>query len=146
ARLNGGPSAAIGIMLSPTGNALETENAVKQKMEELGRYFPVGVAWDVPYDTSNFVRISIFNVVKTLFEAIALVFVWMYLFMQNWRATLIPTLAVPVALLGTFATMLALGYSINVLTLFGMVLAIGILVDDANVVVENVERIMQEEG
>ncbi len=146
ARLNGGPSAAIGIMLSPTGNALETANAVKQKMEELGRYFPVGVAWDVPYDTSNFVRISIFNVVKTLFEAIALVFVVMYLFMQNWRATLIPTLAVPVALLGTFATMLALGYSINVLTLFGMVLAIGILVDDAIVVVENVERIMQEEG
>ncbi len=146
ARLNGEPTAAIGVMLSPTGNALQTAKAVKAKMDELSKYFPAGVAYEVPYDSSRFVDISIFNVVKTLFEAIVLVFVVMYLFLQNWRATLIPTIAVPVALLGTFATMLALGFSINVLTLFGMVLAIGILVDDAIVVVENVERIMSEEG
>jgi len=146
ARLNGEPTAAIGVMLSPTGNALQTATAVKAKLDELSKYFPAGMAYDVPYDTSRFVDISIFNVVKTLVEAVALVFVVMYLFMQNWRATLIPTIAVPVALLGTFATMLALGFSINVLTLFGMVLAIGILVDDAIVVVENVERIMHEEG
>ncbi len=146
ARMNGQPSSAIGVMLSPTGNALATANAVKARMEELARYFPEGVKYDIPFDTSLFVNISIMNVVKTLFEAIALVFLVMFLFMQNWRATMIPTIVVPIALLGTFAVMLALGFTINVLTLFGMVLAIGILVDDAIVVVENVERIMHEEG
>src|SRR5690625_1862319 len=146
ARINGQTTSAIGVMLSPTGNALATAKAVKALMEDLSVYFPAGIAHDYPYDSSLFVEISITNVVFTLLEAIVLVFLVMYLFMQNWRATLIPTLAVPVALLGTFATMLALGFSINTLTLFGMVLAIGILVDDAIVVVENVERIMYEEG
>ena len=146
ARLNGKPTAAIGVQLSPTGNALETANLVKARMDELSRYFPQGVAYSIPFDTSTFVRLSIEEVVKTLAEAIVLVFLVMYLFLQNWRATLIPTLVVPVALLGTFGVMLAAGFSINVLTMFGLVLAIGILVDDAIVVIENVERIMSEEG
>jgi multidrug efflux pump len=146
ARLDGKPTAAIGVLLSPTANALETANLVKAKMAELSHYFPQGVKYDVPYDTSLFVKISIEEVVKTLLEAVVLVFLVMYLFLQNIRYTLIPTIVVPVALMGTFAAMAALGYSINVLTMFGMVLAIGILVDDAIVVVENVERIMSEEG
>ncbi|WP_431100285.1 efflux RND transporter permease subunit [Roseateles noduli] len=146
ARLNGQPSTGVGVQLSPTGNALGTAKAVKARMEELKKYFPAGVEYKVPYDSSKFVQISIAQVVETLIEAIVLVFLVMYLFLQDWRYTLIPTLVVPVALLGTFGIMLALGFSINVLTLFGMVLAIGILVDDAIVVVENVERIMSEEG
>jgi multidrug efflux pump len=146
ARLNGKPTAAIAVQLSPTANALATATAVKNKMRELSKYFPAGVTYDVPYDTSLFVKISIEEVVKTLLEAVVLVFLVMYLFLQNIRYTLIPTIVVPVALMGTFASMAAFGYSINVLTMFGMVLAIGILVDDAIVVVENVERIMSQEG
>ena len=146
ARLNGQPAVGIGVQLSPTGNALQAAKDVRAKMEELSRYFPQGVNWTVPYDSSRFVDISIKQVVETLFEAVLLVFLVMFLFLQNWRYTLIPTIVVPIALLGTFATLLALGFSINVLTMFGMVLVIGIVVDDAIVVVENVERIMSEEG
>jgi multidrug efflux pump len=146
ARLNGKPSTGIGVQLSPTGNALATADAVRKRMGELSAYFPAGTKWDIPYDSSRFVRISITQVVVTLLEAVALVFLVMFLFLQNWRYTIIPTLVVPIALLGTFGTLLALGFSINVLTMFGMVLVIGIVVDDAIVVVENVERIMSEEG
>ncbi|HVL76118.1 MAG TPA: efflux RND transporter permease subunit [Noviherbaspirillum sp.] len=146
ARIDGQPTSAIGIQLSPTANALETATAVRARMDELSRYFPQGVKYEIPYDTSKFVRISIKNVVMTLLEAVVLVFLVMFLFLQNIRYTIIPTIVVPVALMGTFAVMLMFGFSINVLTLFGMVLAIGILVDDAIVVVENVERIMSEEG
>ncbi len=146
ARLNGKPSTGIGVQLSPTGNALATADAVRQRMGELSAFFPAGMKWDIPYDSSRFVRISISQVVETLVEAVVLVFLVMFLFLQNWRYTLIPTLVVPVALLGAFGALLALGFSINVLTMFGMVLVIGIVVDDAIVVVENVERIMSEEG
>jgi multidrug efflux pump len=146
AHVNGHLSAAVAIKLSPTGNAMNTARAVRKKVEELSRFFPAGVRVDYPLDTSTFVEISIEEVLKTLVEAVALVFLVMYLFLQNFRATLIPTIVVPVALLGTFGTMLAFGFSINVLTMFGLVLAIGMLVDDAIVVVENVERIMTEEG
>lgn len=146
ARVNGNPAAAIGIKLSPTGNALETSDAIRARVEELSKFFPPGVVYTIPYDTSKFVRISIEEVVKTLLEAILLVFLVMYLFLQNWRVTLIPTLVVPVALMGAFTGMAVFGFSINVLTMFGLVLAIGILVDDAIVVVENVGRIMAEEG
>lgn len=145
-RLNGQPSAAVGIQLSSTGNAVATSKAVTAKLEELSRFFPSGVAYSVPYDTSPFVSASIEKVMHTLVEAIILVFVVMFVFLQNFRYTVIPTLVVPVALLGTCAVMYATGFSINVLTMFAMVLAIGILVDDAIVVVENVERIMAEEG
>ncbi len=145
-RLNGQPSAAVGVQLSTTGNAVATAKAVKAKMEELSRYFPAGVAYSIPYDTSPFVSASIEKVLHTLVEAIVLVFIVMFVFLQSFRYTLIPTLVVPVALLGTLAVMYAAGFSINVLTMFAMVLAIGILVDDAIVVVENVERIMAEEG
>ena len=146
ARLNGKPVAGLGVKLAPSANALATATAVRAKMAELSPYFPEGMNYEIPYDTSKFVKISIEEVVKTLIEAIILVFLVMYLFLQNLRATLIPTIVVPVALLGTMAVMLVFGFSINVLTMFGMVLAIGILVDDAIVVVENVERIMVEEG
>ncbi|MFW9595935.1 MAG: efflux RND transporter permease subunit, partial [Macromonas sp.] len=146
ARLNGKPAAGMGVQLAPSGNALAAADAVRAKMQELERYFPEGVKWTIPYDSSRFVKISIEQVVKTLVEAVALVFLVMFVFLQNWRYTLIPTIVVPVALLGTFAALLALGFSINVLTMFGMVLVIGIVVDDAIVVVENVERIMSEEG
>jgi multidrug efflux pump len=146
ARVNGHLSAAVAIKLSPSANALNTAEAVRKKVTDLSRFFPQGVRVDYPLDTSTFVQISIEEVLKTLVEAIALVFLVMYLFLQNIRATLIPTIVVPVALLGTFVSMLAFRFSINVLTMFGMVLAIGILVDDAIVVVENVERIMAEEG
>ncbi|GAA4123501.1 multidrug efflux RND transporter permease subunit [Aminobacter aganoensis] len=145
-RLNGNPSAAIAVQLSPTGNALATSEAVRAQMEELSRFFPEGLEYAIPYDTSPFVKVSIEKVISTLIEAILLVFAVMFLFLQNFRYTVIPTLVVPVALLGTCAVMLATGFSINVLTMFAMVLAIGILVDDAIVVVENVERIMAEEG
>ncbi|MDO4592533.1 MAG: efflux RND transporter permease subunit, partial [Comamonadaceae bacterium] len=146
ARLNGQPAAGIGVQLSPSGNALAAAQAVRAKMDELSQYFPEGMNYSIPYDSSNFVSISITKVAHTLLEAVALVFLVMFLFLQNWRYTIIPTIVVPVALLGTFATLLALGFSINVLTMFGMVLVIGIVVDDAIVVVENVERIMSEEG
>jgi multidrug efflux pump len=144
-RINGQPSAFIGIKLSPDGNALQTAQAVRDRMTELAQFFPPGIAWEIPYDTSKFVEVSIKEVAITLFEAMLLVFLVMYLFLQNLRATFIPAIVVPIALMGTFVGLLALGYSINVLTLFGMVLVIGIVVDDAIVVVENVERIMREE-
>ncbi|MGJ7545570.1 efflux RND transporter permease subunit [Variovorax sp. LT1R16] len=146
ARLDGAPAVGIGVQLSPSGNALQSAKAIRDRMTELAKYFPEGVKWSIPYDSSRFVSISITEVVKTLFEAVALVFVVMFLFLQNWRYTIIPTIVVPIALLGTFAVLAALGFSINVLTMFGMVLVIGIVVDDAIVVVENVERIMTEEG
>jgi multidrug efflux pump len=145
-RFNGQPAAGIGIKLAAGANALETAEAVRAKIEEMTPYFPAGVETVVPFDTTPFVKISIMNVVQTLVEAIILVFLVMYLFLQNFRATLIPTIAVPVVLLGTFGVMAAFGFSINTLTMFGLVLAIGLLVDDAIVVVENVERIMSEEG
>jgi len=145
-RLNGVTATGIGVQLAPSGNALATAKAIKARMAELSAFFPEGVRYEVPYDSSKFVSISIEQVIHTLVEAIALVFLVMLLFLQNFRYTLIPTIVVPVALLGTFAVMLVAGFSINVLTLFGMVLAIGILVDDAIVVVENVERLMAEEG
>ena len=145
-RFNGQPAAGIGIKLAAGANALETADAVRAKVEEMKPYFPPGVETVVPYDTTPFVKLSIMGVVQTLAEAIALVFLVMFLFLQNFRATLIPTIAVPVVLLGTFGVMAAFGFSINTLTMFGLVLAIGLLVDDAIVVVENVERIMTEEG
>ncbi|NSY19648.1 efflux RND transporter permease subunit [Neorhizobium sp. AL 9.2.2] len=144
-RLNGKPSAAIGVQLSPTANALDTAKGVRAVMTELQQYFPSGIEYEIPYDTSPFVEVSIEKVIHTLIEAMILVFVVMYVFLQNIRYTLIPTLVVPVALLGTCAVMYVSGFSINVLTMFAMVLAIGILVDDAIVVVENVERIMAQE-
>ena len=143
---NGKPAAALAIRQEPGANALETADAVRKKMEEMGQYFPHGMKLVYPYDTTPFVRVAIHEVVKTLFEAVILVFLVMWLFMGNLRATLIPTIAVPVVLLGTFAALGAFGFSINMLTMFAMVLAIGLLVDDAIVVVENVERIMAEEG
>ncbi|EFM21184.1 multidrug efflux RND transporter permease subunit [Pantoea sp. PNT01] len=146
ARYNGKPASGIGIKLATGANALDTANAVKEELAKLQPTFPAGLKVVYPYDTTPFVKISIFEVVKTLIEAIVLVFLVMYLFLQNFRATLIPTIAVPVVLLGTFAVINAFGYSINTLTMFGMVLAIGLLVDDAIVVVENVERVMAEEG
>ncbi|MBU2407285.1 MAG: efflux RND transporter permease subunit, partial [Gammaproteobacteria bacterium] len=146
ARLNGQPAVGIGVQLAPSGNALAAAKAVRDKMTELSGYFPQGVKWDIPYDSSAFVKISIRQVAETLLEAVALVFLVMFLFLQNWRYTIIPTIVVPIALLGTFGVLFALGFSINVLTMFGMVLVIGIVVDDAIVVVENVERIMSEEG
>ncbi|PIF23033.1 multidrug efflux RND transporter permease subunit AcrB [Candidatus Pantoea floridensis] len=146
ARYNGKPASGIGIKLATGANALDTADAVKAELAKLQPFFPSGMKTVYPYDTTPFVKISIFEVVKTLFEAIVLVFLVMYLFLQNFRATLIPTIAVPVVLLGTFAVISAFGYSINTLTMFGMVLAIGLLVDDAIVVVENVERVMAEEG
>ncbi len=146
ARLNGKPSTGIGVQLSPSGNALATAKNVRTRMAELERFFPQGMTWAIPYDSSRFVETSLKQVAVTLLEAVLLVFLVMFLFLQDWRYTLIPTLVVPIALLGTFATLLALGFSINVLTMFAMVLVIGIVVDDAIVVVENVERIMSEEG
>ncbi len=146
ARINGKPASGLGIKLATGANALDTANAIKAKLVELQPFFPQGMKVVYPYDTTPFVTISIHEVVKTLFEAIVLVFLVMYLFLQNIRATLIPTIAVPVVLLGTFAVLVAFGYSINTLTMFGMVLAIGLLVDDAIVVVENVERVMMEDN
>ena len=143
---NGKPNAAMAIRQAPGANALDTANAVKAKLEEMSHYFPPGMKVIYPYDTTPFVEVAIEEVVKTLIEAVVLVFLVMYLFMGNIRATLIPTIAVPVVLLGTFAVLGLFDYSINMLTMFAMVLAIGLLVDDAIVVVENVERIMGEEG
>ena len=143
---NGQTSSGMAIILATGANALETSDAVHAKIEELKPYFPPGVEVIFPYDTTTFIRISIKEVVKTLFEAILLVFLVMYLFLQNFRATLIPTIAVPVVLLGTFAIMALFGFSINTLSMFGLVLAIGLLVDDAIVVIGDVARIMAEEG
>jgi len=145
-RFDGKPATGLAIKLATGANALATADAVKARIQELAQFFPAGMKVDIPYDTTPFVKISIEEVVKTLAEAIVLVFLVMYLFLQNIRATLIPTIAVPVVLLGTFGVLAACGYSINTLTLFGVVLAIGLLVDDAIVVVENVERVMSEEG
>ena len=146
AKFNGHPAAGLAIKLAPGANALDTAAAVKARMAQLEKNFPAGYKYVVPYDSTPFVKLSIEEVVKTLIEAIVLVFIVMFLFLQNWRATLIPTIAVPVVLLGTFGVLAAFGYSINTLTMFGLVLAIGLLVDDAIVVVENVERVMSEEG
>ena len=145
-RFNRKPAAGLAVTLASGANALDTAKLVKARLAELQEFFPDSLEVSYPYDTTPFVEISITEVVKTLFEGIALVFLVMYLFLQNFRATLIPTIAVPVVLLGTFAVLYAFGFSVNTLTMFGMVLAIGLLVDDAIVVVENVERIMAEEG
>lgn len=143
---NGYPSAGVAVKMASGANAIQTQKRVLEKLDELRASFPEGVEYVVPYDTTPFVRVALEEVVKTLFEAIVLVFFVMYLFLQNWRATLIPTIAVPVVLLGTFGVLAAAGFSINMLTMFAMVLAIGLLVDDAIVVVENVERVMREDG
>jgi hydrophobe/amphiphile efflux-1 (HAE1) family protein len=145
-RINGKPATLVGIFLQPGANALDVANDVRSNMKTLAARFPDGLSYSIPYDTTRFVDVSIREVAKTLGEAMLLVFLVVFLFLQNWRATLIPFAAVPVSLIGTFAGMYLLGYSINTLTLFGMVLAIGIVVDDAIVVLENVERIMHEEG
>lgn len=146
ARYNGQPASGIGVSLATGGNALDTADAVRATIERLRPIFPQSVDVIYPYDTTPFVKISIEEVVRTLGEAIILVFLVMYLFLQNIRATLIPTIAVPVVLLGTFGIMAAFGFTINTLTMFGLVLAIGLLVDDAIVVVENVERVMHEDN
>ena len=143
-RVNGRPSAGLSVLLSPTGNALATANVVKAKMDELSQFFPANIRYDIPYNVTPVIRASIAKVISTLLEAVVLVFLVMFLFLQNIRYTIIPAVVVPVAFLGTCVTLLLLGFSINLLTLFAMVLAIGILVDDAIVVVENVERIMSE--
>ncbi|WP_288498902.1 multidrug efflux RND transporter permease AcrD [uncultured Erwinia sp.] len=145
-RYNGLPASGLGIKLASGANEMETDKLVRARLEELSHYFPHGLKTEIAYETTPFVKASIEDVVKTLFEAVLLVFLVMYLFLQNFRATLIPTIAVPVVLLGTFGVLYTFGYSINTLTMFAMVLAIGLLVDDAIVVVENVERIMSEEG
>lgn len=144
-RINGKPATLVGIFLQPGANALDVAGDVKATMKTLSGRFPDGLTYSIPYDTTRFVEVSIREVLITLSEAMVLVFLVVFIFLQNWRATLIPTIAVPVSLIGTFAGLLLLGYSINTLTLFGMVLAIGIVVDDAIVVLENVERLMHEE-
>ncbi|HFL7665250.1 TPA: efflux RND transporter permease subunit, partial [Stenotrophomonas maltophilia] len=145
-RYNGQPASGLAVTLATGANALDTAAGVNAALEDMKSFFPAGLKAEVPYDTTPFVRVSIKGVVQTLIEAIVLVFVVMYLFLQNFRATLIPTIAVPVVLLGTFGVLSMLGFSVNMLTMFAMVLAIGIVVDDAIVVIENVERIMTEEG
>ncbi|MBS4301612.1 efflux RND transporter permease subunit [Escherichia coli] len=145
-RFNGKPASGLGVKLASGANEMATAELVLNRLDELAQYFPHGLEYKVAYETTSFVKASIEDVVKTLLEAIALVFLVMYLFLQNFRATLIPTIAVPVVLMGTFSVLYAFGYSVNTLTMFAMVLAIGLLVDDAIVVVENVERIMSEEG
>src|SRR5216683_899548 len=144
-RVNGKEAVLVGVFLQPGANALDVSNNIKKTVQSLAARFPDGLTYSVPYDTTRFVEVSIREVLKTLGEAMLLVFLVVFLFLQNWRATLIPFAAVPVSLIGTFAGLYLLGYSINTLTLFGMVLAIGIVVDDAIVVLENVERIMHEE-
>ncbi|MBU9866056.1 multidrug efflux RND transporter permease AcrD [Rahnella aceris] len=145
-RYNGQAASGMGVKLASGANELQTDKAVRARLDELSHYYPHGLKAEIAYETTPFVKAAITDVVKTLFEAIVLVFLVMYLFLQNFRATLIPTIAVPVVLLGTFAVLHQFGYSINTLTMFAMVLAIGLLVDDAIVVVENVERVMSEEG
>jgi len=144
-RWNGKPNVFLLTFLSPGANALDSVKRVRKEMEEVAKSFPPGVTWDIPYDTTRFIEVSIEEVVKTLGEAMILVVLVVYLFLQSWRTTLIPGVAVPVSLIGTFAGMQALGFSINTLTLFGMILAIGLVVDDAIIVVENVQRHMKEE-
>ena len=146
ARFNGNAATGVAIKLATGANALDTAKAIRAKVDQLSKQFPAGMKAEIAFDTTPFVKLSIEEVVKTLAEAVVLVFLVMYLFLQNFRATLIPTMAVPVVLLGTFGILSVLGYSINTLTMFAMVLAIGLLVDDAIVVVENVERVMTEEG
>jgi len=143
-RLSGRPAVPIMVNLQPGANAMATMKAIKARMAELARSFPPGVEWAVPYDTTTFITVSIEEVVHTFIEALILVIIVVYIFLQNWRATLIPVIAVPISIIGTFAGMYALGFSINMLTLFGLVLAIGIVVDDAIVVLENVERLVEE--
>ena len=145
-RFNGEPAVAFAVYLQSGANSLETAELVKAKMEELSKSFPQGITYDIPYDTTLFVTESINEVIHTFFEAVLLVIAVVYLFLQNYRATLIPILAVPVSIIGAFAGMYVLGFSINLLTLFGLILAIGIVVDDAIIVLENIERIMSEEG
>ncbi|QGP78311.1 efflux RND transporter permease subunit [Sphingobium sp. CAP-1] len=145
-KFNGHPGAGFGVKLAPGANALDTVQAVKDRVDSLSKNFPTWVKYDFPVDNSTFVKLSVEQVIHTLVEAVLLVFVVMFVFLQNWRATLIPTIAVPVVLLGTLAILSVAGFTINTLTLFGMVLAIGLLVDDAIVVVENVERLIQTEG
>lgn len=144
-KFNGEEAVAFAVYLQPGANALETANLVKAKMEELSKSFPQGITYAIPYDTTLFVNVSIKEVIHTFFEAVLLVIVVVYLFLQNFRATLIPILAVPVSIIGAFAGMYVMGFSINLLTLFGLILAIGIVVDDAIIVLENVERLMEEE-
>lgn len=146
ATFNGEPAVAFAIYLQPGANSLETAELVKNKMAELAKSFPHGITYEIPYDTTLFVQVSINEVIRTFFEAVLLVIVVVYLFLQNMRATLIPILAVPVSIIGAFAGMYLMGFSINLLTLFGLILAIGIVVDDAIIVLENVERLMDEEG
>src|SRR3546814_804456 len=146
ARLNGKPTAAFAISLATNANALAPAEGIKAQMDELSTFFPGNIEYSIPYDTTPYVEISIEQVIHTLFEAMILVFVVMFVFLQNVRYTLIPALVVPIAILGAFGVMQVMGFSINVLSMFAMVLAIGILVDDAIVVVENVERIMVEDG
>ena len=146
ARYSGKPAAGMAIKPALGANALDTVGIIKKKIAEMAPGFPPGIKVVYPYDTTPFVRLSVQEVIKTLVEAVGLVFLVMFLFLQSWRATIIPTIAVPVVLLGTFGVMSIAGFSINTLTLFGLVLAIGLLVDDAIVVVENVERLMEEEG
>jgi multidrug efflux pump len=143
-RLNGKPGAGIAIFLAPGADALETADAVKAKVEQISASFPSGYRYAYAYDTTDFIKLSIQEVVKTLAEAMILVIIVMFVFLQSWRATLVPAIAIPVVLLGTFAVLYALDFSINTMTLFGLVLAVGLLVDDAIVVVENVERILEE--
>ncbi|MEM9966409.1 MAG: efflux RND transporter permease subunit, partial [Asticcacaulis sp.] len=145
-RLNGQPATGIMLNLATGANALKTADLAKARMEELSKNFPANIAYAIPNDSTDFIKLSIKEVVKTLVEAVFLVFIVMYLFLQNWRATIIPTIAIPVVLLGTLGILAAFGFSINLLTMFGLVLAIGLLVDDAIVVVENVERVMHDEG
>jgi len=145
-RLDGKPAVAGAVQLAPGANAIQTATLVKERLAELSQFFPEGVEYSVPYDTSRFVDVAIEKVIHTLIEAMVLVFLVMFLFLQNVRYTLIPSIVVPVCLLGTLMVMKLLGFSVNMMTMFGMVLAIGILVDDAIVVVENVERLMAEEG
>src|SRR3954454_18879293 len=144
--LNGAPAVPIGVYLQPGANALETANAVKATMDRLLQRFPDGLRYDIPFNTTRFIEVSVEEVVKTFIEAIALVVAVVFVFLQNWRATLIPVIAVPVSIVGSFAGMYLLGFSINLLTLFGLILAIGIVVDDAIIVLENVERIMSSTG
>ena len=145
-RLNGKPAATVGIRLSPQGNAMETSNAIRARLAELSRSLPPGVAVEIPFDSSKFVQVAIHEVALTLFEAVVLVFLVMWLFLRDLRYALVPTVVIPVALMGALLALYVLGMSINVFTMFGLVLAIGILVDDAIVVVESVDRVMREEG
>ena len=144
--INGGNAAVLEIKMLPGANAMEVAEAVKAQMEEISRNFPEGISYEIPFDMTTYISESIHHVYQTLFEALLLVILVVFLSLQSWRATLIPIVAVPISLIGTFGVMLVFGFSLNMLTLLGLILAIGIVVDDAIVVVENVDRIMNEEG